>query len=236
MVPFEEARRWAPFAGEPLSRSHWHPKLRGQGCGCGRWANFGTYSAQAGRRRLLLPAPSSWPPCSSRRRGQVWRLRDRGATPKAPLRPGAATWTITGRGARHSIRDPPPAPWRSPHPSSSYIDPDRSNREADARSRHWLYGEVFLRRWEREMTSPLSPRLGPMRKAIAPFVEFFTDRAWGDRLGTDPGCDFLAGNPQELALPGYVEAIRAASEPLDPSWFAYKSSERVAREAVAASL
>jgi aspartate aminotransferase len=86
------------------------------------------------------------------------------------------------------------------------------------------------------MTSPLSLRLGAMRKAISPFVEFFTDVAWGDRLGTESGCDFLAGNPQELALPGYVEAIRAASEPLDPSWFAYKSSERVARDAVAASL
>ena len=33
------------------------------------------------------PVPSYWPHCSFWRRGQGWRLRQRGAPPKAPLRP-----------------------------------------------------------------------------------------------------------------------------------------------------
>jgi aspartate aminotransferase len=49
-------------------------------------------------------------------------------------------------------------------------------------------------------------------------------------------CDFLAGNPQEMATPAYVEALRRQLEPRTPSWFAYKTSEPEAQEAAASSL
>ncbi|MDP8927101.1 MAG: hypothetical protein M3O70_00600 [Actinomycetota bacterium] len=39
-----------------------------------------------------------------------------------------------------------------------------------------------------------------------------------------------------MPLPEYVEAIRRASIPRDPSWFAYKPNEPLARQVVAASL
>ena len=53
----------------------------------------------------------------------------------------------------------------------------------------------------------------------------------------EPGiCDFVAGNPQDMALPRYVEAIRRASIPQNAGWFAYKANEHVAREVAAASL
>src|SRR5947209_19676002 len=54
--------------------------------------------------------PSSWPPCSLRRRCQWWRLRHRGATPSGAVDSGDAAWTISGRGSG----DPEPlilGPW-----------------------------------------------------------------------------------------------------------------------------
>lgn len=48
--------------------------------------------------------------------------------------------------------------------------------------------------------------------------------------------DFTFGNPHELALPGFTSAIRAQVEPRSVDWFAYKTSERAAQEAVASGL
>ena len=49
-------------------------------------------------------------------------------------------------------------------------------------------------------------------------------------------CDFVLGNPQEMPLPGFVDAIRRHAEPQDKDWFAYKWSEPAAQEVVAKSL
>ena len=46
----------------------------------------------------------------------------------------------------------------------------------------------------------------------------------------------MAGNPQEMAVPGFVDALRKWIEPQDKDWFAYKRSEPVATRAVAATL
>ncbi|WP_242492256.1 aminotransferase class I/II-fold pyridoxal phosphate-dependent enzyme [Agromyces binzhouensis] len=48
--------------------------------------------------------------------------------------------------------------------------------------------------------------------------------------------DFTFGNPHEPALPGLVDAMRAQLEPRSVDWFAYKTSEREAQEAVAEGL
>ena len=47
------------------------------------------------------PFPSSWPHCSSERWGQGWRVRHRGATPKAPLRPPRRRGRSTAEGPPH---------------------------------------------------------------------------------------------------------------------------------------
>ncbi len=49
-------------------------------------------------------------------------------------------------------------------------------------------------------------------------------------------CDFMAGNPQEGALPGYVEAIQDALVPDSPSYYRYGPAWRPAVEAVARAL
>lgn len=84
--------------------------------------------------------------------------------------------------------------------------------------------------------APISQHLDAVHAASAPFVEFLTTSAWSTRMGAPGICDFVAGNPQDMALPEYVEAIRKASVPRDPSWFAYKDNEPVARETAAQSL
>ncbi len=82
----------------------------------------------------------------------------------------------------------------------------------------------------------ISQHLNAVRTASQPFVEFLTTSAWTKRLGAAGICDFVVGNPQELPLPAYVEAIRRASVPRSPGWFGYMTNQPEAREAAAASL
>ena len=52
-----------------------------------------------------------------------------------------------------------------------------------------------------------------------------------------PGiADFTFGNPQELPLPGLVDALQRHAVPQDKDWFAYKMSEEEPRTVVAESL
>jgi aspartate aminotransferase len=53
----------------------------------------------------------------------------------------------------------------------------------------------------------------------------------------EPGVlDFTFGDPHELQMPEYVEALQQAAVPQDELWFAYKYSEASAQEAAAESL
>jgi aspartate aminotransferase len=74
-----------------------------------------------------------------------------------------------------------------------------------------------------------------LEQAIGPFLRFFEGPIWS-RL-EDPGiANFAVGNPQEMPLPAYVDALSTALQPRDKDWFAYKLSEPNARAAVAKSL
>lgn len=56
-------------------------------------------------------------------------------------------------------------------------------------------------------------------------------------LANDPqACDFLAGNPEQPALPGYVETLQKWAVPGHRRWFAYGLSDSRARGAAAAAL
>src|SRR5689334_11780434 len=53
----------------------------------------------------------------------------------------------------------------------------------------------------------------------------------------EPGVlDFTFGDPHEMPMPEYVEALRQAAVPHDELWFAYKFSQESAQEAAARSL
>ncbi|HEX5015053.1 MAG TPA: aminotransferase class I/II-fold pyridoxal phosphate-dependent enzyme [Candidatus Limnocylindrales bacterium] len=86
------------------------------------------------------------------------------------------------------------------------------------------------------MTAPARPgTLDDLGETIAPFVSFFAGPIWA-RFGEPGMANFAVGNPQDMPLPGYVDALRAHLEPQAPDWFAYKMSEPNAQAAVAASL
>jgi aspartate aminotransferase len=73
------------------------------------------------------------------------------------------------------------------------------------------------------------------RASIAPFSRFFDGPIWARR--NDPGvANFAVGNPQEMPIPGYVEALSRALAPQDKDWFAYKLSEPGSQATVARSL
>src|SRR6266566_3485430 len=74
-----------------------------------------------------------------------------------------------------------------------------------------------------------------MRESVAPFMSFFSGPF--DKLNGQPDvANFAVGNPQEMPLPGYVAALRDATEPRNKDWFAYKLSEAASQRTVAATL
>jgi aspartate aminotransferase len=86
------------------------------------------------------------------------------------------------------------------------------------------------------MEAPVAQHLGAVEAAATPFIQFLTTSAWSKRIGSPEICDFVAGNPQDMPLPKYVEALRRATVPQNPSWFAYKANEPEARDIAAQSL
>ena len=83
--------------------------------------------------------------------------------------------------------------------------------------------------------SERSVRIG----AAAPFrmlFDFARKSGYQERR-LEPGVlDFTFGDPHEMPLPEYVEALRASAVPRDELWFAYKFSLVESQEAAAASL
>ena len=68
-------------------------------------------------------------------------------------------------------------------------------------------------------------------------IRFFTESAWATMDPTDPErADFVAGNPQELVQPSFVESIQRWAVPQDEHWYAYKFNEPYAQEAAASGL
>jgi len=80
----------------------------------------------------------------------------------------------------------------------------------------------------------VSGALAELEQAIGPFIRWATSNT---ALAGDQSInDFVYGNPHDLAMPEYVDALRRGLEPRDPSHFAYKMNEPQATAAVARSL
>jgi aspartate aminotransferase len=77
--------------------------------------------------------------------------------------------------------------------------------------------------------------LDRLRASMAPFRRFFDGPIWARR--DEPGiANFAVGNPQEMPLPAYVDALARALPPQDKDWFAYKMSEPRSQATIARSL
>lgn len=71
---------------------------------------------------------------------------------------------------------------------------------------------------------------------LGPLAGVLADRQMSERAALPSACNFLVGNPQEMPLPGFVEAIQRWSVPRTKDWFAYKDNESGSRKAVVESL
>jgi aspartate aminotransferase len=70
--------------------------------------------------------------------------------------------------------------------------------------------------------------------ALQPFLRVVQELG---PLANDPqACDFLAGNPEQPALPGYVETLQKWAVPAHRRWFAYGLADSRARGAAATAL
>jgi aspartate aminotransferase len=81
-------------------------------------------------------------------------------------------------------------------------------------------------------TAPSPDRL---RASVEPFLSFFGGAF--SKLNREPDIsNFAVGNPQEMPLPSYVEALQQHVVPQDKDWFAYKLSEPESQRVVADAL
>jgi aspartate aminotransferase len=79
-------------------------------------------------------------------------------------------------------------------------------------------------------------RIAALTASAGNILAYFEKSSWMQHAGDPDACDFAFGNPHDMPIPAYVEALREAAIPHDPTWFAYKFSEPYAQETVAASL
>lgn len=77
---------------------------------------------------------------------------------------------------------------------------------------------------------PVGERLRAIARSLEPFSAFYRS------LPPTRPADFLFGNPHEPAPAAYVEALRAAAEPVDPARYAYTMTLAAAASAIATGL
>ena len=86
----------------------------------------------------------------------------------------------------------------------------------------------------------LSPHIpARLQRAHQPMLPIYAFLAKYEKWMTDASneiCDFALGNPQNMPLPGFVNALQKAVVPLDKNWYAYKMNEPASRKTVVTSL
>lgn len=84
--------------------------------------------------------------------------------------------------------------------------------------------------------SPISDRIAQYMTTVSPFMRFYNNEVFS-RFMSDPNVsNFAVGNPQEMPLPAFGQALQKWSEPQNKNWYAYKFSEPSAQNVVAQSL
>jgi aspartate aminotransferase len=82
----------------------------------------------------------------------------------------------------------------------------------------------------------VSGRVGRILESMRDFIAVVGDPQ-RERVPVDPDlCDFLAGNPQEIASDRFVATLQRWAQPADKEWYAYKMGHRPAQVAAATGL
>ncbi len=82
----------------------------------------------------------------------------------------------------------------------------------------------------------VSGRARAAAQAFAPIAEFYLSSRYGELRGHAEISDFTFGNPHEMPLQGFVDAVQKHAIPRDENWFAYKTSEKDPQAFVAEAL
>ncbi|MGA7733074.1 MAG: aminotransferase class I/II-fold pyridoxal phosphate-dependent enzyme [Chloroflexia bacterium] len=82
----------------------------------------------------------------------------------------------------------------------------------------------------------VSQRITAVTAAIGHIGRFFTESSWAKKVGDPAVCDFTFGNPQEMPLAGFVEALGRWSVPQNKDWYAYKDNVPQSRAVVTSAL
>jgi aspartate aminotransferase len=86
--------------------------------------------------------------------------------------------------------------------------------------------------------SPVSRRAAAFHdlSSFTVIRDFYFNSPYTERRNEPGIIDFTFGNPHDMPMPEYVDALREATTPQDKDWFAYKDYVPAAQEAAAASL
>jgi aspartate aminotransferase len=86
------------------------------------------------------------------------------------------------------------------------------------------------------MNRLISNQIEQLSLYLSPVLRFFTQSAYSRLEGVPDVNDFVLGNPQEIVLPEFVNALQRWSNPQHRHWYAYMDQHRPAQEAIAQSL
>lgn len=82
----------------------------------------------------------------------------------------------------------------------------------------------------------ISQRITGIFDLLSPVYRFFTESDYARRVDDPTICDFALGNPHEMPVPGFADALGHWSVPRNKDWFAYKDNVPASRAIVASAL
>jgi len=81
-----------------------------------------------------------------------------------------------------------------------------------------------------------SRQIARQMEVLRPLLAFMTESEWGKRQGSPEINDFVVGNPHDMPIEEFGQALARASMPENPEWFAYKMNEPEALRTVVKTL
>lgn len=82
----------------------------------------------------------------------------------------------------------------------------------------------------------ISHRTRRLQEAMSSFMSFFTSEVFMQASVDPEACNFMLGNPHDMPLQGFVDALARAIVPHNKDWFAYKMNEDIPRQVLAKNL
>jgi aspartate aminotransferase len=86
------------------------------------------------------------------------------------------------------------------------------------------------------MAGPVSAQMRAVMAATGAFGGWAMSPALTEGLSRPSACNFVFGNPHDVASAAYVEVLTRATQPTGPDHYAYKMNEPVATQAIASGL